>query len=388
MLRYLFLVSVLVQFSIVQAQNSVVTNAILYRNDGNLLKAKEEIDKACSNEKTSQSPKSWYYKGLIYKDISQSQVPAIMALDSNALNTSFSAFTKVSELEVPPGEYVSKSSDGLTELWGIYINTGAKNYESGMYFKALNQFEHAQEIKPKDTTAYIYALYAAERMNNSDLIIRYCNRLINIGYKSPDVYYHKIEYEFDSMKDPEKAFSLSRKALQEYPDDKRLFEQQTDMYMRMNKNQEALTNLLKLSDKNPKDIPLLTHIAVLYEKLKDKKNARQYYLKILQLDSLNYVANYDMAVYSYTESYEIEDRINTNDSIQTSMNKLYKITDYSKDPLRVELKIKLDQAQNYYTKAIGNCHDESERRNLHSLYDDIKKAKVRYSIPDTSLIKK
>ncbi|MBC7451091.1 MAG: hypothetical protein H7259_06345 [Cytophagales bacterium] len=158
MLRCLFCIAVLVQSMIVQAQNSALTNAILYRNDANLIKAKEEIDKACLNEKTAQMPKTWYYKGLIYKDIFQSTYKEIQALDPEALNTSYAALRKVYVLESPPSEYAKKTDALMQEIWIVYINSGVKNYENGVYLKALNQFEHAQEIKPTDSTAYIYAL--------------------------------------------------------------------------------------------------------------------------------------------------------------------------------------------------------------------------------------
>ena len=56
----------------VEAQNSAVTNAILYQRDGNLLKAKQSIDMAVENEKTKTQAKAWCYKGLIYSDIYKS----------------------------------------------------------------------------------------------------------------------------------------------------------------------------------------------------------------------------------------------------------------------------------------------------------------------------
>jgi len=388
MQRFIFLISVFVQFSIVQAQNSTLTNAVLYRNDGNLTKAKEEIDKACLNEKTMQMPKTWYYKGLIYKEISQSTQPEIQKLDPEALNASFASLKKVSELEVPPGEFVQKANEVLEELWIVYINAGVTNYQNHVFIKALNQFEHAQDIKPKDTTAYIYALYAADEMSNNDLVLRYCDRLTSIGYKSPYVYYKLIDAEFGTLRNPEKAFSMSKKALQEFPNDKNLIEQQTDMLIRMNKSQEALSNLLVLGEKNPTDVQVLINIATQYDKLKDKPNALLYYNKVLKIDSLNYIGNYNMAVYSIQETKSIERKIVSNDSIQIKQNKLYKVTDYTKDPLRVELKNKLDQTKSFYNRAIGNCRDASERKNLDLVLSEIDRLKGSYIVSPATPVKK
>ena len=52
-----------------QAQNDAVTNAFFFNKDGELDKAKEEIDRAAAHEKTKDKPKTWYFRGLIYENI-------------------------------------------------------------------------------------------------------------------------------------------------------------------------------------------------------------------------------------------------------------------------------------------------------------------------------
>ncbi|MBC7451092.1 MAG: hypothetical protein H7259_06350 [Cytophagales bacterium] len=215
-------------------------------------------------------------------------------------------------------------------------------------------------------------------MDNDDLAMRYCERLTSIGYKSPDVYYVLIKSEFNLNRNPEKAFNISKKALSDFPGNINLLEQQTDMYVRMNRNKEALSNLFLLEEKKPQDVQVLINIATQYDKLKEHENSIQYYIKALSIDSTNYIANYNMAVYSIKQSKEIEKRIVSNDSLQVSSNKLYKVTDYTKDPLRVELKNKLDQANAYYSKAIINSRDASEKKNLELVLSESVRLKELY----------
>ena len=51
------------------AQTSAITDAYMYRKDGNLTAARTEIDKAVKHEKTSTSAKAWYFRGLIYEGL-------------------------------------------------------------------------------------------------------------------------------------------------------------------------------------------------------------------------------------------------------------------------------------------------------------------------------
>ncbi len=107
------------------AQNAAVTNAILYQRDGNLEKAKQQIDLAEVHEKTKGSSKTWYYKGLIYSDIYKSDDVKVKELAVDALMTSTDAYIKAIELENnPSGEYTPLANKQLEENWVNLVNRG------------------------------------------------------------------------------------------------------------------------------------------------------------------------------------------------------------------------------------------------------------------------
>ncbi|ABG58949.1 tetratricopeptide repeat protein [Cytophaga hutchinsonii] len=359
-----FLTFFLIVFSYaLQAQVASLTNAILYRNDGNLIKAKEEIDKAVVNEKTIGMPKTWFYTGLIYKDLYQA-TPTDLA----ALTTSTAAFKKVFELEKPAGEFSKKSQEALEQIWAISINNGVNLYQLENYRQAITDFERAQGIKPGDTTAYVYAFYAANELKDQALLEKYSSALVRLNYASEAVYYIDIESLMDKNL-LDSAYTVSKKALTNYPSDIALKTQQTELMVKMNKTQEAIENLKVLSTKNPKDVQLLINIGSQYTNLNDEPHAAEYYQKALAIDSVNFNANYNMAVFSLRKANEISKQIVVSDN---NLKKSFKaIPTVATDPLRQNLQKELAVSTKYYNRAVLGAKDEEAKKNVKTLQDNI-----------------
>lgn len=347
-----------------QAQVASLTNAILYRNEGNLIKAKEEIDKAAVNEKTIGMPKTWFYTGLIYKDIYQA-APA----DNTVLEKSTDAFKKVSELEKPAGEFTKKSQEHLDQIWAISINNGVSLYQAENYRLSITDFERAQSIKPADTTAYVYAFYAANELKDQALLEKYSAALVHLNYSSEAVYYINIDFLMDKNL-LDSAYTVSKKALNQYPADIPLKSQQTELMVKMNKTQEAIENLKVLSNKNPKDVQLLINIGSQYTNLNDEQHAAEYYQKALAIDSTNFNANYNLAVFSLRKANEISKQILASDN---AIKRTYKpIPTVATDPLRQDLQKQLAVCKHYYKRAALSGKDEVAKNNLQIVDTNIK----------------
>lgn len=364
MSRFLTFVFLLATSFSLQAQVASLTNAILYRNDGNLIKAKEEIDKASVNEKTIVMPKTWFYTGLIYKDIYQAT-----PTDVAALTKSTQAFKKVSELEKPAGEFSKKSQEALEQIWAISINNGVSLYQAENYRASIIDFERAQGIKPADTIAYVYAFYAANELKDQVLLEKYSSALVQLNYASESVYYIDIESLMDKNL-LDSAYSVSKKALIKYPSDIALKTQQTELLVKMNKTQEAIENLKVLSNKNPKDVQLLINIGSQYTNLNDEQHAVEYYQKALAIDSTNFNANYNMAVFSLRKASDLSKKIIANDN---AIKKTYKpIPTVATDPLRQDMQKQLAVASSYYNRIILSAKDDEAKKNAKNLQDNIK----------------
>jgi tetratricopeptide (TPR) repeat protein len=290
------------------SQNAAVTNAMLYHKDQELGKAKEEIDNAILDDKTKTQAKTWYYRGVIYTDLIKTPNPAFKALAANPLKDAYQSFAKAKELDPSQGEYYKLSDSKLNELWGEAINTGAAAYENSKYEDAINSFELAQQIKPADTTAYVYAMYAAEEWKRNDLVLNYANGLLKNNYKTPYIYQKLITGETDNNK----AIETSKKALADFPGNLPLTLTQAQLYMKAGNTQAALDDFLILGNASPGNKDYQVYIGSLYEKLDKDDKAIEHYNKALALDAANVTANYNLATIFYNKGKEVIDRVNSN----------------------------------------------------------------------------
>lgn len=349
MIRFVLFICLLVSSFMVQAQVTTLTNAILYHNEGNLPKAKEEIDKAVINEKTKVMPKTWFYQGVIVKDIYKSPIPAIKALDADALPHAFEAFNKAIALEQPAGEFTKKSKEALDEIWSLSINAGIDCYHQARFTQAIAEYERAQAIKPADTTAYLYALYAANELNNPALLEKYNAKLLQLHYTSPYLYFNLIANKANRNQ-LDSAIELSNQALKEFPEDENL------------KKQELV---------------LLINKGVEYDKAANRKSAMICYEKALVIDSSNYLANYNLMVNVLKQAQELEKVIVENDMVQAKKDTLY-MPNHSPDPNRVELRSKIATCNKYYNRVQNKGRDEAEKKSIQNVQRDLTYLKMKY----------
>jgi tetratricopeptide (TPR) repeat protein len=371
MSRFLTFVFLLVFSFSLHAQVAMLTNAILYHDDGNLVKAKEEIDKACVNEKTIVMPKTWYYTGIIYKDIYQASTAEGQVVNDAALTKATDAFKKVFELEKPAAEFSKKSKESLEQIWAISINRGVSLYQEEKYSPSIVEYERAQSIKPTDTTAYVYAIYAANELKNTELLEKYASKLVALNYSSEAVYYVQISMLINKNL-LDSALVSSNKAVLKYPSDVSLKTQQTELYVKLNKSQEAIDNLKALSAKNPNDVQLLMNIGSQYGNLNDVENAETYYQKVIALDSTNYIANFNMSVYSIKRAEVIASKIAAYDNAQRKASKTY-FPNLSTDPLRIELRNELKETKKYSARAAAKIGtDADKKKNIDAVLNNVK----------------
>lgn len=277
------------------AQNSAVTNAILYQREGDLVKALTEINKASEHEKTKGAAKTWYYKGVIYRDIYVSESSPAKTQVQDALLESTTFFQKAIKLDVPNGEYRKLAKDQLNQNWVDIINRGTASYQSKRYQDAITVYKVAQEIKPADTIAYVYALAAADAMPDKVEVQRNLDSLIKIQ-PSHKYALSRIIQSAELDKKYDVSLKYSQKALEYYPNEL-AFEQgqytgwvETKQY---DKAQEWLNVKLKAK---PFDGDYLLWQALLYAEQGNKDQELLYYQKLIALEPHHLAANFNSAL--------------------------------------------------------------------------------------------
>jgi tetratricopeptide (TPR) repeat protein len=317
------------------------------KGKGKLDKAKDAIDKASLDAKTSTWPKTWFLRGAIYFDIAASE--KYKNLDTNGLSTSFNAFLKGVQID-DKNEYLSdpKNIDIMIKMLACEIqyfyDKGIKNYNLGLetlrkgtpdkkLFKdALSNFETTMsyssklapfnpKMKDADTLTQYYAAMSAERCEKLDVAENYYNKLIKQKPKNLK-YYMLLQKVYKMAKDTAKALETINKALEIKPDNLDFIIEQTNIYLAKGQTEKAQQNLYKAIEKDPNNFNLYYAIGANYNKIYEDtsksmperltayQQAEKEYLKTIEIKPDFLDANYNLGALYLNESIRIFEQAN------------------------------------------------------------------------------
>ena len=292
------------------AQNGAVTNAIFYQRDSNYVKAKEEIDKAVVHEKTQNSPKAWYTKGEIYEGIALSNKKEIKTLDSNAVFSALEAYQKSISFDKPNGAYAKQSQQRLENVWVILVNTGINKYQNRKFDNALIYFSKAQEIKPNDTTAYVYATFATEAKGDLQGSNTLFEQLLKLNYKSVAMYHILNRYAAEVEKNYEKAIDYINKGKAFYPNEIVFITDEFNVYLSQGKSELAKQKLEEAVQKDSNNSLLFFNLGVINEQIGSKEKAAEYYQKAIDINPNNTDALFNLGAYHYHKAAALYEQAN------------------------------------------------------------------------------
>jgi len=346
------------------SQSSAITNAALYLKDKQLDKAAEIINSAISNEKTINNPKTWYYRGLIYQSLIGSDSAAWASLRKDAESEAYTSYLKAIELDSENGEYAKLSARNLAALYPAFVNKGYNEYNALQFETALKSFESAMKIEPSDTTAYIYASFAAEQLSRYDLIKEYVEKLDQLGYKNVQTWVYKINIAANLDNKPEEALALSKQALTENPGNLSLLQEQTNLYITQGKVPEAISNLQTMIQLSPANVEYTAMLASLYDQSGEKDKALEYYNKSLDLNPSHFLSMYNSAIIYYDEGKKLDVLIH-----QMPLNEYQSKGKEKETEEKAVFQKSLDRAN----KALLLATEASDRENIKLLIEQINK---------------
>lgn len=353
-------------------QNDAVTSAFLYNKDGEFEKAKDAIDQAAVHEKTKDKAKTWYFRGLIYKNILTSKNPKFSSLQTDAPKQTFESFSKAMSLAKPGDEFHDNSAKEVQALWGIFLNDGILKYQEKKNSEAIASYEIAQAIQPKDTTAFLYAFYAAEQIPDYEKSKFYTYKLFDLGRKSPEMFISlsNIAKRVDK-KDSALAHIQAGRAV--YPNHKNLALIELEMFFAAGKGDEArkkLEEAIKLDSTNSNLYAILGNLydqeaADKKKPAKDqeafKQKAITAYKKAIQLDPKNMESQFNLGVYYFNRGADILKKTNAMD-IPTYQAKGKKMEADAQN----EFKLALPYFEACYQL---NSKDEGVQKSLRNTYE-------------------
>lgn len=338
---------------------------------GDYAGALEMVTAAETYEKTMNNKKTYFLKGLIYAAIDT----AGLDLAQNPRQTAMEAFAKYESMEDEGKEESLIQPNGIftytmmmETYYSYYFNKGATAYSEEDYATAVAEFTKASEIRPTDTTAYLYGGYAASNADDHTAAKYNYQKAIELGATSKDPY-NLLIYIYSSVdKDNEKALETTRQAIAKFPEDNDFRRNEIQLLIAMEKIDEARENLEKAIESEPNDPALHFSLGVMYDNLSETKEtpedkkvqqdkALAAYEKAIEVDPNYLNAYYNAGVMMITRANEI---IKERNNLGVSKADLKKA-----DAMQPQITEKLTAALPYWEKV--NALEPNQQRTLETL---------------------
>ncbi|HEY0059810.1 MAG TPA: hypothetical protein VGB56_11810 [Flavisolibacter sp.] len=110
---------------------------------GKIAEARERIDKEIADPKNQKSANAWYYKGLVYSELSKDSTKTDMDYRMEAFN----AFKKYQELDPKNIMLMLNQNANFFQLYEAYYNQGVKDFNAQAYDKAFQNFVGGLQVK-------------------------------------------------------------------------------------------------------------------------------------------------------------------------------------------------------------------------------------------------
>ena len=320
-----------------------VTSSQNLKDTGKLKEALETIEEAIdpsleNSEKTLNWPRTWEVRGDIYQSIYQSEDKSIKSLVDNPLSEALDSYKKALELD-EDGKFENSVKVKLTLLSNDFTNQAVNAFEVQDYEKALESFEQILEIneidiikqdnpEAVDTTIIFNAGLAAYNAENYDKAIDYYKEAATYGYNGARTY-SLMANAYQLKKDTIGALEILQEGFEKYPKDNNILTSMIQVYLNLDKTQEALRYLNLAIEQNPQNATFHFAQGTLFEKLEAEtedsgesyeEKAIESYQNAIDLDPDYFDANYNLGALYYNKGVQ---QIEIANSIPTSENERY-----------------------------------------------------------------
>ncbi len=315
-------------------QTGKVTTALNMKDNGNLVEALETINAAVdpSNEnaeKTINWARTWEVRGDIYQSIYQSDNKQAKQMVDNPLNEALQSFEKA--LKLDEKDKFSKSIKvKLTLLTNDLTNQAVEAFNKNNYDKALQSFEQILEIQDipiikqdnpnaVDTVIIFNAGLAAYNAENYDKAIEYYREAAKYGYNGAKTY-SLIANSYQLKKDTLGALEVLKEGFEKYPQDNGILTSMIQMYLDLDKTEEAMKYLQMAIEQDPKNATFYFALGTLHEKQGNEDKAIETYQKAIDLKDDYFDAYYNLGALYYNKGVQ---QIEIANSIPPNENERY-----------------------------------------------------------------
>jgi len=222
--------------------------------------AKESIDKASTNAKTSGDALTYALKGAIYSSLAFNDT--VTATSTPNFATAEEAYKKAKELDTK-GDNKKLLDDAALNLANYKLNQGVKEYSSKRYDLAYKSFDYSRQLM-NDTTSIYYAGLAAANANNWDGAIENFNRLLTTDYKRKETIYSDLYNFYFDKKDTVNAIRVINEAIKLYPKNPQFSKRLIELNLQTGHQAEVLAQIETTIANDPKNKTLYYYAAMTY----------------------------------------------------------------------------------------------------------------------------
>jgi hypothetical protein len=150
----------------------------------------------------------------------------------------------------------------------------AKDYEAAADYFYKTGFLNTMLYKVKDTANFYNACVSAAKSKNPTKIIEYNKKMIDGKISSPYNYesIYNVYLSKGTAADSSSAKDILKKGRTAFPNDLNLMNKETDYYLALGKQQEALNNLKASIEKDPKNPVFYIIMGQIYDNMANPKD--------------------------------------------------------------------------------------------------------------------
>ncbi len=310
----LLLVSV-IAFSASYAQKGKVTTATTLLDQGDVVKAKEAIDAAMTNEKSEAWPKTYIVAAKVYTKLAKD------GKDDQGIIKASGFYKKAIELDKKGdekgkkiGRYKNEIGQELLFFGNELTNSGVQAFNKEDFAGAVAAFENLLELNnneyaiavqgEKVDTAIIYnTALAAYNAKDWSAAEKYFDQAIDLKYGGGDavLLLHQV---LGSAQDSAKMGPNLIKGFETYPEDNRILTELINYYLTTKQNNKALDYLNKAIESDQSNPSFYYARGVLNDNSKNFDAALADYNKCLELDSEYFNALFNLGVMYFNKGVE------------------------------------------------------------------------------------
>jgi len=252
--------------------------------------AKESIDKAAANEKTSQMPQTYALKAAIYGSLANDTTQQSR---DNLITTAQDAYKKAQDADTK-GENKKLIDDAKIQIANYQLNKGVKAYQSAKYDLAYTAFDSYRQSFPEDTNAILYTGLAAANAKNNDAAISNYKKLVTTKYSKSLGVYQDLVTLYLQKKDTASAIKVMDEATKKYPKNAELAKREIELNIQAGNKKEVIQKIESAIANDPKNKTLYYYAGLTYSSAKDYDKAAEYYKKALDVDPNYFEANLNL----------------------------------------------------------------------------------------------